>query len=278
MRVLCWCQICFSAFVRSIQHWRGRQNLWVMFEEMLRIETWSLKLKASRAHIEHTHTHASPAREKKKIWNDGWDFYVCLFSRFYGKRFLLRTQGTQKAPSSSLSPENKNSKKFSTQNGAIKFFFFLISAASLLQFTPIREGAKEGEQILFFIFSMRPFRKRRINWFGGRFYVPMRTKKKRWRVAKRDWMESKRYFQSVKKVEAFKIKFTASKSRPPEGIIKFNTKASHLCVVGISILFSKPVKQPPDLFSFLSPLSVDVWVFMLAAYLGVSVLLFVLAR
>lgn len=47
---------------------------------------------------------------------------------------------------------------------------------------------------------------------------------------------------------------------------------------GISILFSKPVKQPPDLFSFLSPLSVDVWVFMLAAYLGVSVMLFVLAR
>jgi glutamate receptor, ionotropic, invertebrate len=38
------------------------------------------------------------------------------------------------------------------------------------------------------------------------------------------------------------------------------------------------VKQPPDLFSFLSPLSVDVWVFMLAAYLGVSVMLFVLAR
>lgn len=47
---------------------------------------------------------------------------------------------------------------------------------------------------------------------------------------------------------------------------------------GISILFSKSVKQPPDLFSFLSPLSVDVWVFMLAAYLGVSVMLFVLAR
>lgn len=47
---------------------------------------------------------------------------------------------------------------------------------------------------------------------------------------------------------------------------------------GISILFAKPAKQPPDLFSFLSPLSVDVWVFMSAAYLGVSVLLFVLAR
>ncbi|CRL04875.1 CLUMA_CG017927, isoform A [Clunio marinus] len=51
-----------------------------------------------------------------------------------------------------------------------------------------------------------------------------------------------------------------------------------LNMTGISILFSKPVKQPPDLFSFLSPLSVEVWVFMLAAYLGVSVMLFVLAR
>lgn len=43
-------------------------------------------------------------------------------------------------------------------------------------------------------------------------------------------------------------------------------------------MFAKPAKQPPDLFSFLSPLSVEVWVFMIAAYLGVSVLLFVLAR
>lgn len=47
---------------------------------------------------------------------------------------------------------------------------------------------------------------------------------------------------------------------------------------GISILFAKPVKQPPDLFSFMSPLSLDVWVYMATAYMGVSVLLFVLAR
>lgn len=47
---------------------------------------------------------------------------------------------------------------------------------------------------------------------------------------------------------------------------------------GISILFAKPVKQPPDLFSFMSPLSLDVWIYMATAYMGVSVLLFVLAR
>ncbi|XP_040172149.1 glutamate receptor ionotropic, kainate 2-like [Anopheles arabiensis] len=48
--------------------------------------------------------------------------------------------------------------------------------------------------------------------------------------------------------------------------------------LGISILYAKPVQQPKDLFSFLSPLSLDVWIYMATAYLGVSVLLFVLSR
>lgn len=48
--------------------------------------------------------------------------------------------------------------------------------------------------------------------------------------------------------------------------------------LGVSILFAKPIKQPPKLFSFLSPLSLDVWIYMATAYLGVSILLFVLAR
>ncbi|XP_069985019.1 glutamate receptor ionotropic, kainate 2 isoform X2 [Penaeus vannamei] len=48
--------------------------------------------------------------------------------------------------------------------------------------------------------------------------------------------------------------------------------------LGISILYRKPTKKPPNLFSFLSPLSLDVWLYMATAYLGVSLLLFVLAR
>lgn len=71
--------------------------------------------------------------------------------------------------------------------------------------------------------------------------------------------------------------------------------------LGISVLYRKPIKQKPNLFSFLSPLSLDVWVYMAVsaelityshhtdsldltfwllktAYLGVSVLLFILAR
>ncbi|CAG0899600.1 unnamed protein product, partial [Cyprideis torosa] len=47
---------------------------------------------------------------------------------------------------------------------------------------------------------------------------------------------------------------------------------------GISILFIAPTKQPPSLFSFLSPLSLDVWFYMSAAYVFASLILFALAR
>ncbi|CAB3386125.1 Hypothetical predicted protein [Cloeon dipterum] len=60
-----------------------------------------------------------------------------------------------------------------------------------------------------------------------------------------------------------------------EGAVDFTMPFMNL---GISILYSKPVKQPPNLFSFLSPLSVDVWLYMATAYLGVSVILYFLAR
>jgi glutamate receptor, ionotropic, invertebrate len=32
--------------------------------------------------------------------------------------------------------------------------------------------------------------------------------------------------------------------------------------LGISVLYRKAIKQPPNLFSFLSPLSLDVWCYM----------------
>lgn len=52
----------------------------------------------------------------------------------------------------------------------------------------------------------------------------------------------------------------------------------HIFPSGISILFAKPSKEPPDLFSFLSPLSVKIWMYMGTAYLGVSLFLYILAR
>ncbi|KAG7201434.1 hypothetical protein KM043_004194 [Ampulex compressa] len=48
--------------------------------------------------------------------------------------------------------------------------------------------------------------------------------------------------------------------------------------LGISILYSKPEEKEPNLFSFLSPLSTDVWIYMATAYLAVSIMLFLQAR
>ena len=48
--------------------------------------------------------------------------------------------------------------------------------------------------------------------------------------------------------------------------------------LGVSILYRKPRKEAPELFSFMHPLSLGVWICMLFAYLLVSILLFILAR
>jgi ABC-type amino acid transport substrate-binding protein len=47
---------------------------------------------------------------------------------------------------------------------------------------------------------------------------------------------------------------------------------------GISILFKKPTTKVTTLFSFLSPFSMVVWVYVLGAYVGVSVILFLVGR
>ncbi|XP_013416771.1 glutamate receptor ionotropic, kainate 2 isoform X2 [Lingula anatina] len=60
-----------------------------------------------------------------------------------------------------------------------------------------------------------------------------------------------------------------------EQVIDFTKPFMNL---GISILFKKPEASTPDLFAFMSPLSFEVWLYMLAAYVGVSITLFVLAR
>ncbi|XP_064381319.1 glutamate receptor ionotropic, kainate 3 [Dromaius novaehollandiae] len=48
--------------------------------------------------------------------------------------------------------------------------------------------------------------------------------------------------------------------------------------LGISILYRKPNGTNPSVFSFLNPLSPDIWMYILLAYLGVSCVLFVIAR
>ena len=48
--------------------------------------------------------------------------------------------------------------------------------------------------------------------------------------------------------------------------------------LGITILFRKPKPKPIRLFSFLDPFHEDVWVYMIAIYLCVSFMFFVIAR
>ncbi|XP_044732046.1 glutamate receptor ionotropic, kainate 2-like [Chrysoperla carnea] len=48
--------------------------------------------------------------------------------------------------------------------------------------------------------------------------------------------------------------------------------------LGISILFRKPVARPPQLFSFMAPLSVEVWLYMALAFLGVAFAVYIIAR
>ncbi|KAG9492879.1 hypothetical protein GDO78_001045, partial [Eleutherodactylus coqui] len=48
--------------------------------------------------------------------------------------------------------------------------------------------------------------------------------------------------------------------------------------LGISILYRKANGTSPSVFSFLNPLSPDIWMYILLAYLGVSCVLFVIAR
>lgn len=47
---------------------------------------------------------------------------------------------------------------------------------------------------------------------------------------------------------------------------------------GISIVYKKPELEPPDLFSFMKPFSVEVWLYMATAFLGVTLLLYTLSR
>jgi ABC-type amino acid transport substrate-binding protein len=48
--------------------------------------------------------------------------------------------------------------------------------------------------------------------------------------------------------------------------------------LGISILFEKEKKEPPQLFSFLSPFSAEVWIWIVGALLFVSCSLFIMGR
>ena len=48
--------------------------------------------------------------------------------------------------------------------------------------------------------------------------------------------------------------------------------------LGVSIMIKKPQNTRPSVFSFLHPLSYEIWLSITFAYLGVSVVLFLVSR
>ncbi|XP_049838251.1 glutamate receptor ionotropic, kainate 2-like isoform X2 [Schistocerca gregaria] len=60
-----------------------------------------------------------------------------------------------------------------------------------------------------------------------------------------------------------------------ESVIDFTKPFMNL---GISILFKVPTSAPTRLFSFMNPLAVEIWLYVLAAYVLVSITMFVVAR
>ncbi len=48
--------------------------------------------------------------------------------------------------------------------------------------------------------------------------------------------------------------------------------------LGISMMIKKPAKQVPNVFSFLEPLSKEVWLCVLFSFIAVSVVLFIVSR
>lgn len=75
----------------------------------------------------------------------------------------------------------------------------------------------------------------------------------------------------------FTIPFMNLGELPPTALTLL-IDSSLLSPTGIAILFRKPMKEPPKLFSFMSPFSGEVWLWLGLAYMGVSISMFVLGR
>ena len=60
-----------------------------------------------------------------------------------------------------------------------------------------------------------------------------------------------------------------------ENVIDFTKPFMNL---GISILFKNPEIQDAELFSFMNPFAVEIWLYILLAYLMVSLTIWIVAR
>ena len=69
--------------------------------------------------------------------------------------------------------------------------------------------------------------------------------------------------------------FVLSNLNSRENVIDFTKPFMNL---GISILFKKPEVQPAELFSFMNPLALEIWLYILMAYVLVSLTIWIVAR
>lgn len=60
-----------------------------------------------------------------------------------------------------------------------------------------------------------------------------------------------------------------------ERVVDFSKPFASL---GVSIMMKKPVKHVPNIFSFLEPLSREVWLCVVFSFIAVSVVLFIVSR
>ena len=60
--------------------------------------------------------------------------------------------------------------------------------------------------------------------------------------------------------------------------VSIHYSAAFILMSSVVCSCRKPKKQRPELFSFMHPLSLDVWIYIVVAYFIVSFLLFILAR
>lgn len=81
------------------------------------------------------------------------------------------------------------------------------------------------------------------------------------------------HFTLLQKVQMAVAPITITSDR--EKVVDFTKPFLNL---GISIIIKKPVDKGAHIFSFMEPLSSEIWMCILFAYVGVSVVLFLVSR
>ncbi|CAB0020947.1 unnamed protein product [Nesidiocoris tenuis] len=109
----------------------------------------------------------------------------------------------------------------------------------------------------------------------------LKSERRRFRLRRRSWQnrpsglrsETECFLIPSKDADMAIAPMTITSER--ERVIDFSKP---FMTLGISIMIKKPVKQNPGVFSFLNPLSKEIWVCVIFSYIGVSIVLFIVSR